>query len=62
MVLSVTGLAVERGGRLLFRDLSFSVAPGEVLAVQGRNGSIIRMIIANNNIQMSVVVEVIGDY
>ena len=39
MVLSVTGLAVERGGRLLFRDLSFSVAPGEVLAVQGRNGS-----------------------
>lgn len=39
MTLSVDGLTVERGGRLLFRDLSFRVAPGEVLAVHGRNGA-----------------------
>lgn len=39
MVLSVDGLTVERGGRLLFRDLSFRVAPGDILSVHGRNGS-----------------------
>jgi heme exporter protein A len=39
MGLSVDGLAVERGGRLLFRDLSFAVAPGEILSVHGRNGA-----------------------
>jgi heme exporter protein A len=39
MALSVDGLTVERGGRLLFRDLSFDVAPGEVLSVVGRNGA-----------------------
>jgi heme exporter protein A len=39
MTLTMRDLAVERGGRLLFRDLSFTVAPGEILAVYGRNGS-----------------------
>jgi heme exporter protein A len=39
MTLSVDGLTVERGGRLLFRDLSFQVAPGEILFVSGRNGT-----------------------
>lgn len=39
MTLSVDGLTVERGGRLLFRDLSFRVAPGEILSVSGRNGA-----------------------
>lgn len=39
MSLQVRGLAVERGGRLLFRDLSFAVEPGGVLAVVGRNGA-----------------------
>jgi heme exporter protein A len=39
MALSVSGLTVERGGRLLFRDLSFRVAPGDILFVSGRNGA-----------------------
>jgi heme exporter protein A len=39
MALSVDGLTVDRGGRLLFRDLSFRVEPGEILSVYGRNGS-----------------------
>jgi heme exporter protein A len=32
-------LAVERGGRLLFRDLTARVAAGEAMAVTGANGS-----------------------
>jgi heme exporter protein A len=32
-------LAVERGGRLLFSGLSFSVAAGEALALRGPNGA-----------------------
>jgi heme exporter protein A len=39
MILSVDGLTVERGGRLLFRDLSFRADPGEILSVYGRNGA-----------------------
>lgn len=39
MTLSVIGLTVERGGRLLFRDLSFRVESCDVLSVYGRNGS-----------------------
>ncbi len=46
--LSVENLACIRGGRLLFRDLSFSVSPGEVLSIEGPNGvgktSLLRMI------------------
>jgi heme exporter protein A len=50
---SLTGLSVDelscvRGGRLLFRDLSFSAPAGEVLAIEGPNGvgktSLLRMI------------------
>jgi heme exporter protein B len=37
--LSVDRLACRRAGRLIFRDLSFSVGPGEALAVTGRNGA-----------------------
>lgn len=37
--LSVLDLAVARGDRLLFRGLSFTVAAGEALHVQGRNGA-----------------------
>lgn len=37
--LAVTDLCCLRGGRLLFRDLSFSVPAGEVLSVEGPNGS-----------------------
>jgi heme exporter protein A len=32
-------VGIERGGRRLFSDLSFAVAPGEALAVTGRNGA-----------------------
>ncbi|WP_199554824.1 heme ABC exporter ATP-binding protein CcmA [Sandaracinobacteroides hominis] len=32
-------LALVRGGRLLFEQLSFSVRPGEALLVTGRNGA-----------------------
>lgn len=39
MALSVDGLTIERGGRLLFRDLTFRVAPGDILSVCGRNGA-----------------------
>jgi heme exporter protein A len=33
------GLALVRGGRLLFEGLGLSVAPGEALIVTGRNGA-----------------------
>lgn len=36
--LLVENLACIRGGRLLFRDLSFCVASGEVLSIEGPNG------------------------
>ena len=39
MALTVTGLTVARGGRLLFRDLAFTVAHGDILSVCGPNGS-----------------------
>jgi heme exporter protein A len=48
MQLSADNLACERGGRLVFRSLSFGVAGGEALLVTGRNGagksSLLRMI------------------
>jgi heme exporter protein A len=37
--LAVTDLACRRGERLLFRGLSFSLAPGEALQVVGANGT-----------------------
>ena len=37
--LSAVGLTCVRDDRVLFRDLSLSVAPGDVLQVDGRNGS-----------------------
>lgn len=46
--LRVENLACIRGGRLLFRDLSFSAPSGEVLSIEGPNGvgktSLLRMI------------------
>lgn len=33
------GLACERGGRLLFDDLSFALQPGDALLLSGANGS-----------------------
>ncbi len=46
--LSVTGLACLRGGRLLFKGLSFALAPGEALILTGPNGvgksSLLRLI------------------
>ncbi|PAV26438.1 heme ABC exporter ATP-binding protein CcmA [Tamilnaduibacter salinus] len=38
-LLQVSGLACERGDRLLFADLSLSVAPGTLLRVEGPNGA-----------------------
>jgi heme exporter protein A len=37
-VLSANGLACRRGERLLFRGLSFTLEPGDVLHVTGANG------------------------
>ena len=37
--LSVKNLSIARGDRILFSGLSFAVAGGEALHVQGRNGS-----------------------
>ncbi|HYD25832.1 MAG TPA: heme ABC exporter ATP-binding protein CcmA [Croceibacterium sp.] len=37
--LSATDLACRRGERLLFRDLSFALGPGEALQVVGPNGT-----------------------
>lgn len=38
-VLSARGLGVRRGGRWLFRDLDLTLAPGEVLALEGPSGA-----------------------
>lgn len=38
-VLRFEKTALRRGGRLLFQDLSFTVAPGDALQVAGPNGS-----------------------
>ncbi len=38
-LLDVADLACRRGGRRVFERLSFSLGPGEVLALVGRNGS-----------------------
>jgi heme exporter protein A len=37
--LAADGLTVARGGRVLFEALSFAAAPGEVVALTGRNGA-----------------------
>ncbi len=37
--LSAAGLTLFRGERCLFRDLSFALNPGELLLLEGRNGS-----------------------
>ena len=37
--LQAQGIACDRGGRRLFEGLSFSLAPGEALLVQGPNGT-----------------------
>ena len=46
--LAMTGLACLRGGRLLFKGLSFALAPGEALILTGPNGvgksSLLRLI------------------
>jgi heme exporter protein A len=38
-LLEVADLACRRGGRRVFERLSFSLGPGELLALTGRNGS-----------------------
>ena len=38
-ILSVDGLSLNRGLRLLFRDLGFEVAAGELLLLRGANGT-----------------------
>jgi heme exporter protein A len=38
-MLEVRGLYCERDERILFKDLSFSLAPGKALQIQGSNGS-----------------------
>ncbi|ODS00581.1 hypothetical protein AUC68_15200 [Methyloceanibacter methanicus] len=39
VTLEARGVACDRGGRRLFEDLSFALAPGEALLVQGPNGT-----------------------
>jgi heme exporter protein A len=38
-MLEASSLDCERGGRTLFRALSFQLAPGELLRIEGANGS-----------------------
>lgn len=38
-MLEISGLACERGGRRLFANLRFALAPGGLLRVRGANGS-----------------------
>jgi heme exporter protein A len=38
-VITATALTVSRGERMLFRDLSFVIAPGEAVALTGANGA-----------------------
>jgi len=38
-VITATALTVSRGERMLFRDLSFGIAPGEAVALTGANGA-----------------------
>ena len=39
MLLAIEALTVERGGRIVLSDLSFSLSAGETLHVLGRNGA-----------------------
>jgi len=39
VLLSASGLSLERGGRELFRDLSFTVRPGQLVQIEGANGA-----------------------
>lgn len=39
MALAVENLACRRGGRLIFEGVSFRLAPGEAIALTGRNGA-----------------------
>ena len=39
MIIAASALTVSRGARVLFRDLSFSLATGEALALTGANGA-----------------------
>ncbi|MCB1441238.1 MAG: heme ABC exporter ATP-binding protein CcmA, partial [Nitratireductor sp.] len=39
MLLTARGLACQRAGRVVFRDLDFSVGAGEAMALRGRNGA-----------------------
>ena len=39
LVLEAKSLACERGGRLIFKDLSFAICSGEVVELRGPNGS-----------------------
>ena len=38
-LLAADGLTVERGGRIVLKDLAFALEPGETLLVAGRNGA-----------------------
>ena len=38
-VLAAHQLALERGGRQLFSDLSFTVSPGQLIQIEGANGA-----------------------
>ena len=38
-MIAVSGLTLSRGERVLFRDLSLSLAPGEAVALTGANGA-----------------------
>ena len=38
-MLTVSALTVSRGERILFRDLSFTLAPGEAVALTGAHGA-----------------------
>jgi heme exporter protein A len=68
--LGVSGLACIRGGRLLFRDLSFTVDAGQLLTLEGANGagktSLLRVLAgflpqSDGTVQLKAGDEMLGD-
>lgn len=63
MELNAKGLTCERGGRIVFRDVSLSLKPGQLMQLTGPNGSgkssLLRLIAGLNEAQAGTV-ELVG--
>ncbi len=63
MELNAKGLTCERGGRIVFRDVSLSLKPGQLMQLTGPNGSgkssLLRLIAGLNEAQAGTI-ELVG--